>query len=206
VLLTAPETPLLFMGQEWAATAPFLYFTDHDEDLGKIVAEGRRREFRHFVAFIDPEARARIPDPQALSTFARCRLEWVETERAPHDGVVRLYRSLLRVRRSEPALRSSEAGTSRVVAWEDETLILVRRPSGPGPVVLVVARLRGSGWIDLAAVPGLGLDVGAPWKVLLTTEEPAFSASPAAPQIDLSSESPRIRFAGPAAVVFRGRG
>src|SRR5262249_42030338 len=52
VLLTAAQTPLLFMGQEWAASTPFLYFTDHDEDLGKIVTEGRRREFRHFVAFI----------------------------------------------------------------------------------------------------------------------------------------------------------
>ncbi len=54
------------MGQEWAASSPFLYFTDHDEDLGKIVTEGRRREFRHFLAFVDPAEREKIPDPQAV--------------------------------------------------------------------------------------------------------------------------------------------
>lgn len=95
LLLTAPATPLLFMGQEWAATTPFLYFTDHEEDLGKLVTEGRRQEFRHFLAFVDPEARERIPDPQAVSTFEASRLDWSEPERAPHASILRLYQALL---------------------------------------------------------------------------------------------------------------
>ena len=112
LLLTCPQTPLLFMGQEWAASAPFLYFTDHDEDLGKIVTEGRRREFRHFLAFVDPEAREKIPDPQAVSTFETSRLDWSELEREPHASTFRLYRALLGLRRSEPALRANVADVS----------------------------------------------------------------------------------------------
>ena len=63
LLLLLPEIPLLFMGQEWAATAPFQYFTDHVPELGKLVTEGRRNEFRRFAAFADPKLRDQIPDP-----------------------------------------------------------------------------------------------------------------------------------------------
>ena len=65
LLLTAPETPLLFMGQEWAASSPFLFFTDHEAKLGELVIEGRRREFVRFSSFRDPGARQGIPSPQA---------------------------------------------------------------------------------------------------------------------------------------------
>ncbi|HEU0302613.1 MAG TPA: malto-oligosyltrehalose trehalohydrolase, partial [Longimicrobium sp.] len=69
LLLLSPCTPLLWMGQEWAASTPFQYFTDHPAELGKLVTEGRRREFGRFSAFADPAVRERIPDPQAASTF-----------------------------------------------------------------------------------------------------------------------------------------
>ena len=74
LLLTAAQTPLLFMGQEWAASSPFLYFTDHHPELGALVTEGRRREFRHFTAYTDPNIRTRIPDPQATATFWTSKL------------------------------------------------------------------------------------------------------------------------------------
>ena len=61
LLLCTPATPLLFMGQEWAATAPFLFFTDHDEELGRLVKEGRRHEFRDYAAFADPAQLANDP-------------------------------------------------------------------------------------------------------------------------------------------------
>jgi maltooligosyltrehalose trehalohydrolase len=79
LLLCAPQTPLLFMGQEWGASSPFLYFTDHRADLGKLVTRGRRREFKAFSAFAGAEAREGIPDPQAAATFAASRLDWKET-------------------------------------------------------------------------------------------------------------------------------
>ena len=103
VLLTAPQTPLLFMGQEWAASSPFQYFTDHDEPLGRLVTEGRRREFRDFVAFADAGAGEGIPDPQAIATFLASRLDWAEREVEPHASMVRLHAALLAFRRTELA-------------------------------------------------------------------------------------------------------
>ncbi len=86
LLLFAPETPLLFMGQEFAASTPFLFFTDHPEELGKLVTEGRRREFAGFKAFDDERMRETIPDPQAESTFLASKLDLTERERHPRCG------------------------------------------------------------------------------------------------------------------------
>ncbi len=69
LLLLSPFIPLIFMGEEVASTTPFLFFTSHNEDLAKLVREGRRAEFKHFTAFQDPERREKIPDPNAPSTF-----------------------------------------------------------------------------------------------------------------------------------------
>ncbi len=103
LLLLVPETPLLFMGQEYAATTPFLYFTDHHPELGRRVTEGRRQEFAAFPAFRDPARRARIPDPQDEATFRRSKLD--PGERARHAPMERLYRDLLALRRHDPVLR-----------------------------------------------------------------------------------------------------
>src|SRR5271157_2835029 len=72
-LLTGPYTPMLFMGQEWAASSPFLYFTDHHDELGKGVTEGRRKEFADFSDFKNTAKRSKIPNPQAVSTFKRSK-------------------------------------------------------------------------------------------------------------------------------------
>jgi maltooligosyltrehalose trehalohydrolase len=69
LLLLSPFIPMLFMGEEWECTTPFLFFTSHNEELAKLVREGRRREFQHFAAFKDEARRAQIPDPNAESTF-----------------------------------------------------------------------------------------------------------------------------------------
>lgn len=100
LLLTAPETPLLFMGQEWAASTPFLFFTDHNETLGPQVVEGRRREFGRFSAFADPVTRARIPSPQDEATFLRSRLRWEERGDGLHARVLAQTQALLALRRA----------------------------------------------------------------------------------------------------------
>src|SRR5262249_49035548 len=91
LLLCAPRPPLLFRGQEWAASSPFLFFTDHHPQLGKLITTGRRREFASFKAFSDPVVRERIPDPQAASTFERSRLNWSECVEPTHASTLRLY-------------------------------------------------------------------------------------------------------------------
>ncbi|MCC6164995.1 MAG: malto-oligosyltrehalose trehalohydrolase [Acidobacteria bacterium] len=98
LLLTAPETPLLFMGQEWAASTPFLYFTDHEPGLGRQVIDGRRREFRRFAAFASDLASARIPSPQDIATWRASVLDWTEPAKPIHAHVLAETTALLGIR------------------------------------------------------------------------------------------------------------
>jgi maltooligosyltrehalose trehalohydrolase len=112
LLLSLPATPLLFMGQEWASSSPFLFFSDHEGEIGEAVRAGRREEFKDFAAFADPQTRQAIPDPQAPSTFERSKLVWEERSREPHARVLALYRKMIALRRGDPVL----CGPTR---WED---------------------------------------------------------------------------------------
>ena len=101
IWLLAPSVPMFFMGQEWGATQPFLFFCDFHGDLADAVREGRRREFAKFAAFADPEARERIPDPNALSTFATSVLDWDTANTPEGQRTMDFVRELLRIRRTE---------------------------------------------------------------------------------------------------------
>jgi maltooligosyltrehalose trehalohydrolase len=108
LLLFLPMVPLLFMGDEWAASTPFLYFTDHEATLGEAITAGRREEFAHFQEFSNPHSneapRPQIPDPQAASTFERSRLVWSEREQPAHARVLAIYKRMIGLRRSDPVL------------------------------------------------------------------------------------------------------
>jgi maltooligosyltrehalose trehalohydrolase len=115
LVLTAPFIPMLFQGEEWGATSPFLYFTDHeDPELGRNVTEGRRREFTAFGW--NPEE---IPDPQAVETFERSKLNWSEPDKEPHAGLLIWHRRLMELRRRIPAL--SNGRLNEVLVSFDET-------------------------------------------------------------------------------------
>jgi maltooligosyltrehalose trehalohydrolase len=200
LLLCAPETPLLFMGQEWAADTPFLFFTDHAPELGGLITEGRRAEFARFDAYADASLRARIPDPQAPATFDASRLRWEEQSAPLHAGMLALYRALLAWRRDQPALSGHGRLDVRAVG---ESGLLLARESSAGPALVLIAWLRGAGecgahcWPEWLA--------GRPASVLLTTEEPRFQepgSTPAhAPVID-GTRQPRVIFQRPSAVLF----
>ena len=123
-VLLSPSPPLLFMGEEYAASTPFLYFCDFAGELAQAVANGRRGEFARFARFADVGARERIPDPNAASTFARSRLDWSERRREPHAAWLALYRHLLRVRRETlmPWLAGAASGQFEVL--ESGTLLV----------------------------------------------------------------------------------
>jgi maltooligosyltrehalose trehalohydrolase len=203
VLLSVPETPLLFMGQEWAASTPFLFFTDHETDLGKQVTEGRRREFARFAAFRDEAGRARIPDPQALATLEASRLKWTEQHDADHAGTLAFYRELLRLRRSDPALAAS-AGTE--VGASDARTIVLKRHADAGGALLLVADVAGGSVVDLG--PWIGHPAADAWSVVLTSEDQRFLGPSerhvaAPPAITLGPGWAGIRFARPSAVILR---
>ena len=111
--LLCPQIPLIFMGEETGSTSPFLFFTDFHDELADAVREGRRREFAKFEAFADPEARERIPDPNAPSTFEMSRVRPGEDA----DGWRDLYRRLLKLRREmiTPGLAEAKSAGSQVL-------------------------------------------------------------------------------------------
>ena len=201
VLLTVPMTPLLFMGQEWAATSPFLYFTDLQAGVGRLVTEGRRREFADFPEFSSEHARGGIPDPQAESTFAASRLNWDERAAPAHASVLALYRALIALRRDNPALAASEEDAGDAFAPDEDSLVVRRERAGD--VFWIVARLRGAGSIELAPLVNTRSATPGEWAVVLTTEDPLFALEPLPPQIELRSEGPRIEFGRAGAVILK---
>ena len=201
LLLCAPETPLLFMGQEWAASTPFLYFTDHPEPLGKLVTEGRRQEFSGFEQFRDPALREQIPDPQAEDTFEASRLRWSERGREPHASVLRLYEALLTLRRTAAPLYDPD-GTVRVEVLDDDTLGLRRDTADQQSAVLAVVRLRGAGTITFRRGTGELVSLDDRFALALSTESPAFATASAPLDLTLGSDAVTIRFDRPGAVVL----
>ena len=163
-LLLSPHVPMLFMGEEFAATSPFLYFCDFHAELAEAVASGRRAEFKRFAAFEDAAARARIPDPNALASFTASKLRWHEREQGPHAERLALVARLLSLRKEllTPLLASAMGGGSYRV--EDEVM-RVQWPLGKGARWQLVANFGDSP----AGVAEAEADTatGAPWLRVL---------------------------------------
>ena len=100
VVLLLPQTPMLFMGEEWGASTPFLFFCDFSGDLAEAVRKGRREEFARFPEFQDPDMRQRIPDPEAASTFESSKLNWGEIGDEPHRSQLEWTKRVLAARRA----------------------------------------------------------------------------------------------------------
>ncbi len=156
VLLTAPFVPLLFQGEEWAASSPFLYFSDHrDRELGEAVRAGRRSEFAGFGW--DP---ASIPDPQDPETFERSMLRWEERHTREHAEMLEWYRALLALRQSRPSLLDPSLAAVR--CHSDAGSMVVER--GDTTVAFALGtdarELRVTGELLLASDPAVTLADG----------------------------------------------
>ncbi len=164
LLLLSPYVPLLFMGEEWGETNPFLYFVDHgDPELLRAVREGRRAEFEAFAW------RGPVPDPGSEESFERSRPDPARAARPPHAAVAALYRALLALRRSEPALRPGAAELDLEAPAEADWFRVRMRPPR-GRTLLAFFHL-GPAKAQGEAPPAPG---GGAWRRLLTTEDPAF--------------------------------
>jgi maltooligosyltrehalose trehalohydrolase len=127
ILLTAPFVPMLFQGEEWGASTPFQYFSDHgDPSLGRLVAEGRLRDLSHLEWPLES-----MPDPQDPQTFERSKLDWTEPQRLPHRQLLDWHRRLIRLRRDVPELVDGRLDRVRVTV-EQERCLVVRR----GPIII----------------------------------------------------------------------
>jgi maltooligosyltrehalose trehalohydrolase len=183
LLLLAPQTPLLFMGQEWGATTPFGYFADHSDQLGRAVRDGRRREAEHFAGHPLED----LPDPQDPRTFERSRLRWEEATRPGHRELRELHRVLLEARHTHPALRCARPGGHHVQTLGPSTLELSRHHASGAAVTLVVHL---DGVLDYRAPGG-----APPW---LSTESLRFGG--AQPEPDPVDDV--VRLEGPVALVW----
>ncbi|QXJ22072.1 malto-oligosyltrehalose trehalohydrolase [Actinomadura graeca] len=161
LLLLAPFTPMLFMGEEWGASTPWCYFTDHvDPALAQAVSEGRRREFsRHGWT-------GGVPDPQAVDTFRSSVLDWAEPGRHPHRDLLEWHQALIALRRARPELNDpgpAAMAVEVVETTEGERHLTMRRGG-----VCVAANLGGG---------PVRLDVtGLPEPRLLLASNPAITA------------------------------
>ncbi|HZY65098.1 MAG TPA: malto-oligosyltrehalose trehalohydrolase [Rubrobacteraceae bacterium] len=159
--LLSPQIPMLFMGEEWAAEEPFLFFCDFEEDLAPLVTEGRREEFAKFPEFSDPETRERIPDPSERETFEMSVLDWDDAKE--HRSWLELYKELLRLRREEivPRLEGISGGRAECHLVGDRGL-RARWTLGDGSVLTLLA--------NLGDEPLDGFD-DAPGRLLYATRE-----------------------------------
>jgi maltooligosyltrehalose trehalohydrolase len=138
-MLLAPAVPMLFMGEEFAASTPFLFFCDFGPELAESVTTGRREEFARFEPFRDPARRATIPDPNAEATFVLSRLDWTEREQAAGSTSLAFYRNCLAIRRDRvvPLLGAIEqGGTFEVVG---DRIVRVQWPLRDGRQLVLLA-------------------------------------------------------------------
>lgn len=172
ILLLAPSPPLLFMGEEWAASHPFLFFCDFGEELSDAVREGRRKEFAAFPEFRDPAARSRIPDPNDEDTFEKSKLDWTMIGTAPHDDMLSFHKHLLALRKKEimPRLKGISGHSGSLVGQSGSAFALEWR-MGDGSALTLVANMASTPAKSPAAPPG--------GRLVYATEEPADMGSAA---------------------------
>jgi maltooligosyltrehalose trehalohydrolase len=122
--LTAPFIPMLFQGEEWAASSPFQFFTNHDEELGKLISEGRKKEFAAFGW-----KPSDIPDPQSLESFQRSKLDWDERSKPSHAAMLDWYRTLIAFRHANHDLTNPDLTLVHVRFSEEEKWLVMERGS-----------------------------------------------------------------------------
>ena len=197
LLLLMPGMPLLFQGQEFAASAPFLFFADHRPELAAKVREGRAQFLSQFPRVATPEVRARLPDPCDARTFARCKLDLGERER--HPEAYALHRDLLALRREDAAFGDDAAIDGAVLGAEAFALRFGAGKEGDRLLVVNLGRDR-----DLVPAPEplLAPPPAMHWETLWSSEDPRYGGGGTpAPESDDGWRIP-----GHCAVVLAPRG
>jgi maltooligosyltrehalose trehalohydrolase len=191
--LCCPFVPMLFMGEEYGETNPFFYFTSfEDHDLATAVSEGRKRELGSHYSESD------FADPQALSTFERCRLDWAKTAIHPHAGILRLYRELMALRKQNPSLGNCRKDLAEIQFDEQKKWFVMKRSDPSGSRALLVFNFAAE------AQPIPIADTSITWRRVLWTGDEAYGGSPELRPLEtLTTGSPLdLSFAGFEAVIY----
>jgi maltooligosyltrehalose trehalohydrolase len=184
LLLLSPQTPMLFQGQEFAASSPFLYFADHKPELAKLVLRGREKFVSQFPSIASREAHARIDDPSDPWTFVRCKLDW--SDRTKHAHTLDLHRDLLKLRREDPVLRAPRLrGVDGAVLGPHA--FLLRYFGDDGDDRLLVVNVGPRIHADPLAEPLAAPPTRGGWRTVLSTESPKYGGW-GAPVLDTADD------------------
>ena len=164
--LFAPGTPLLFQGQEFGSSRPFLYFADHTPELNAPIAEGRREFLAQFMSLRDPEIIERLAPPSAETTFARSQLDRAESEQ--HEARLALHRDLIALRRHDAVLALADVAVDGAVLSAD--MFVLRYFGGPHGDRLVVVNLGHDATLSPAPEPLLAPPAEGEWRLKWSSE------------------------------------
>ena len=198
LMLLAPGTPMLFQGQEFAASSPFFYFADHEQPLAGMVHEGHKQFLAQFRSLAGPEVQEVFVNPADPATFARSKLD--QSERDRHPEAVALHRDLIRLRREDPVFRAQDGGNLHGAVLGPESFVLRSLGAG-GDDRLVIVNLG----LDLcwspAPEPLLAPPFGQRWILIWSSDAPRYGG----PGIRAVETQGRWRIPGQAAVVLAPR-
>jgi maltooligosyltrehalose trehalohydrolase len=175
--LLLPGTPLLFQGQEFASSKPFLFFADHQGDLARDVRKGRAEFLSQFTRYAQPDVQAILDDPSDPRTFNRCKLDFAE--RAQHDGIYRLHREVLRLRRETPAFRAQQPrGVDGAVVGPEALLLRFFHAEGDRVLLLNLgADLR----LESCSDPLMAPPAEHAWQIVWSSDDPQYGGDGTAP-------------------------
>lgn len=172
LMLLMPGTPMLFQGQEFGSSAPFLYFADHRPELAAAVERGRREFVAQFPSLAADEAARRLPAPHDPATFERCRLDWREA--GTHETHMRLHADLIALRRSDAAFRRQEPGAVDGAVLGPEALVLRFTAEQPEDERLLVVNLGPDLDEPSYAEPLVAPPPEHTWRIRWSSEHPDY--------------------------------
>ena len=196
LMMLAPGTPMLFQGQEFASSTPFLYFADHNSEISKMVLTGRREFLSQFRSIDKATTAVELDDPGNVATFERCKLDFSDRER--HADVYDLHKDLIQLRRHDSVFQAQRKRGVDGSVLGARTFVLRYFGDG-GDDRLLLLNLGMDLDLTIAAEPLLAPSADAQWAMLLSTEDPKYGGSGAySPEVD-----GEWRLPGEAAVVLK---
>ena len=174
LLLLAPNTPMLFQGEEFASSKPFYYFADHNPELAKIVQKGRSEFLSQFRSLANPQTYEVLPDPGNPATFQKCKLDFSERER--HAPYYNLHKDLIRLRRDDEVFRNQAQGRLDGAVLAEEAFVL-RYFGKDGDDRLLIVNFGRDLHLDPAPEPLLAPPEGSRWKLLWSSEDVHYGGS-----------------------------
>jgi maltooligosyltrehalose trehalohydrolase len=178
LMLLGPGTPMLFQGQEFAASSPFLFFADHNADLNKLICKGRAEFLAQFRSLATQEMQGRFANPGDPATFERCKLD--HSERETHREVYELHRDLLTLRREEPVFRAQKRHGLDGAVLSPQAFVL-RFFGDDGDDRLLLVNLGVDLHLDPAPEPLLAPPADSGWTAQWSSEDPKYGGSGTAP-------------------------